>query len=101
MLNQVIIVGRISELIRISDDYINMIISVPQSFKNKDGEYGVDLIDCKLIGNITNTTNDYCKIGNVVGIKGRLKINNDKNNNRIIEVIAEKVSFLGSKKVDE
>ena len=67
MLNQVIIVGRLKEIIKVEKNKLNLVVSVPQSFKNKDGKYDVDLIDCEVGGSIADTTNEYCEIGNVIG----------------------------------
>lgn len=100
MLNQVVIVGRLKEIIKVDENKLNIVVSVPQSFKNRYGEYDVDLIDCELIGNIANTTNKYCNIGNVVGVKGKLKIdyyNKDDEVIKMMKVCAEKISILTSK----
>ena len=71
MLNQVILVGRISEFNKIDDNKLNLVISTTDSFKNENGEYENYLIDCELMGNIATATNDYCKIGDVVGQRGK------------------------------
>ena len=98
MLNQVILVGRISEFNKIDNNKLNLVISTTDSFKNENGEYENYLIDCELIGNIATATNDYCKIGDIVGVKGRIKSYNNENNIRMLKIIAEKVSVLSSKK---
>ena len=59
----------------------NITIAVPRSYKNAEGEYETDFIDCELWGNIANTTSEYCKVGDMSGVKGRLETNiyeNDK-----------------------
>lgn len=99
MLNQVVIVGRLKEIIKVDENKLNIVVSVHQPFKNKDGEYDVDLIDCEVIGGIANTTNQYCDIGNVVGVKGRLKVdyyNKDDKSIKIMKVYAEKISLLSN-----
>lgn len=100
MLNQVIIVGRLKEIIKVDKDKLNLVVSVPQSFKNKDGEYDVDLIDCEVVGGLVDSTNNYCNIDSVIGVKGRLKIdyyNKDDEVIKIMKVYAEKISILTSK----
>lgn len=104
MLNQLVICGRLTQ-----DPIINELekgkkesiitIAVPRSFKNADGIYETDFIDCKLWAGVAENAAEYLKKGDVVGVKGRLqtKIINDK---KEIEIIAEKVSFLSSKKED-
>lgn len=99
MLNQVVIVGRLKEIIKVDENKFNIVVSVYRSFKNKDGEYDVDLIDCEVIGGIANNINEYCDIGNVVGVKGRLKVdyyNKDDKSIKIMKVYAEKISLLSN-----
>lgn len=102
MLNQIIIAGRLThepETKELEDNrkvtYIT--VAVPRSYKNINGEYETDFIDCTLWNGIAETTAEYCHKGDIVGIKGRLQttIINDK---KTTEVIAEKVSFLSSRK---
>lgn len=89
MLNQVVLVGRIEKL-----EKNNLILKVSKSFKNDKGIYESDLIPCVINGNIAKATNEYCNIGDVIAIKGTLEYK-DK-----LYVLADKVSFLSSKKVD-
>ena len=105
MLNQVIICGRIThdpETKELENDrkvtYIT--VAVPRSYKNLDGIYETDFITCYLYNELANSTTEYCKKGDIVGVKGRLQTTriDDKN---VLEVIAERVTFLSSKKSDE
>lgn len=43
------------------------------------------------MGNIAATTTNYCKKGDIVGVKGRIQ-----QTHSTIELIAEKVTFLSS-----
>ena len=93
MINQIILTGRIKE-IKEENENVIVTLSVNNSFKNMYGEYEENLIDCKLYKGIAETTKEYCKIGDVIGVKGRLqKLENDKE----LTAIAEKISFLSSK----
>lgn len=99
MLNQVICVGRIAKDIEIVENdnkkqYI-VTLAVPRSYKNVDGIYETDFISCILWNNVGEQTLIYCKQGDLVGIKGRLQTEDNK-----IIVVAEKVTFLSSKKED-
>lgn len=100
MLNQVVIVGRISSEIKKEeiDDKKTCIITlaVPRSFKNVNGEYETDFIKCKLWNGIADNVIEYCKQGDLIGVKGRLQTTkvDDK---YILELIAEKVTFLSSR----
>ena len=99
MLNQAVIVGRLVSDPKIKETENNrkeMIITlaVPRSYKNKNGEYDTDFIDCKLWNGIAESTTEYCKKGDLLGIKGRIEkwAENDG-----MVVIAERVTFLSSK----
>lgn len=100
MLNQTVLVGRI-----VSDPQINetenerkftlIKLAVPRSYKNENGEYETDFIPCVLWNTIAVSTCEYCKKGDLVGVKGRIQNIADK-----IEVVAEKVSFLSSREAN-
>ena len=109
MLNQVVLVGRITKELELKElesgkKVCNMTIAVPRSFKNQDGEYETDFIKCTLWQPIADNVVEYCRKGDLVGIRGRLQTKTiekeDGIENTITEVIAEKVSFLSGKKVD-
>lgn len=101
MLNQVVIVGRLVEDIKtekVNDAERRVLtLAVPRPFKNVDGTYDTDFINCVLWNGIANNTAEYCKKGDVVGIKGRLQTDE----NKTIQIIAEKVTFLSSNKEEK
>jgi len=100
MLNQTVIVGRLvnnPEKIEEEERKVAKItLAVPRSFKNADGEYETDYIPVRLFGGVAENTTEWCNKGDLVGIKGRLQ-----SNDGIIELIAEKVTFLSQAKKDE
>lgn len=105
MINQIILVGRlvqdpeIKELENgIKTSYITL--AVPRSYKNNDGIYETDFIPVKLYEGIAESTTKYCKKGNIIGVKGRVQTKQEEGKN-IIEIIAEKVTFLSSRKETE
>jgi len=78
----------------------NITLAVPRSFKNADGVYETDFINTTVWENIANSICDYCKKGDLVGIKGRLQTDTyekDGKNITKLNVIAEKVSFLSTR----
>jgi len=106
MLNQTVIIGRIvkePELIEteVGQRTSNLTLAVPRSYKNGNGEYDTDFIDCTLWNGIAENTVEYCKKGDLVGIKGRLETEQYEQEIGITikntKVIAEKVTFLSSK----
>ena len=63
-----------------------------------------DFIDCLAFDNIAENTEQYCKKGDIIGVKGRLQsrqIEEDGVKKNITEIISEKVTFLSSKSKDE
>jgi len=109
MLNQTVIVGRIVKdpELRETDSgkkVTNITLAVPRSFKNLNGQYDTDFIPCVLWKGIAESTTEFCKKGDLVGIKGRIQTRDieieDEKKKHIIEIIAEKVTFLSSKKTE-
>ena len=78
MLNQIILVGRLTRDITVnkSENGIKVAtisIAVPRSFKNTEGLYDTDFIDCVAFDNIAENTSEYCSKGDIVGVKGRIQ----------------------------
>ena len=109
MLNQVVLVGRIVRDPEFVETETNkkmsrITVAIPRSFKNMDGTYDTDFIDCVAFDNIAVNTSDYCNKGDILGVKGRVQsrvVEEGDTKKTIIEIIAEKVTFLSSKKSDE
>lgn len=100
MLNQIVLVGRIVSIVMQDDDNGNrgvVTISVPASIKDENGEYPVDKIEIELFDCIAKNTVEYCKKGDVIGVKGRIQ----KRDDEPMKVVAEKVTFLTSRKGEE
>ena len=99
MLNQIVLVGR---LVKTDSDkeVSNITLAVPRSYKNENGEYETDFVDCVLWNGIASQTAEYCKKGDLIGIKGRVQTSNYEKNGEVrksMQVVAEKVTFLSSK----
>ena len=106
-MNQIILVGRIAQPIDLhvtetGKKKSELTLAVPRTYKNIDGEYETDFLDCVLWTNVAESTTEYCKVGDVVGIKGRLQTRmipkEDGTKYKKVEIIAERVTFLASKK---
>ena len=103
MMNQTCIIGRLvrdPEIRELEDrkKVSNITVAVQRSYKNENGEYEADFIDCSLWGSTAEKTAEYCKKGDLVGVKGRLQTNNYENEEgekkKFTEVIAERLTFL-------
>ena len=79
----------------------NITIAVPRSYKNANGEYETDFIDCTIWNNVAESTSEYCKKGDMIGIKGRIETSiyekDDGEKVKRTSVVADRVSFLSSK----
>ena len=103
MLNQVVLVGRIVKTpeLRVTESgkkTTTVTLAVPRNYKNMNGEYETDFLDCTLWTNVAESTTEYCQTGDMVGVKGRIQTrtiqNDDGSKRRKTEIIAEKVTFL-------
>ena len=92
MLNQVVLIGRITNTHQ-EEGSASLIMAIPRSYKNTKGEYETDSIKVKLFGNIASSTMEYCKQGDLIGVKGSLETG--KRGNTFVK--AEKITFLSSK----
>ena len=109
MLNQLVVIGRLTkdpELRQTENgkNVTNITLAVPRSYKNSNGEYETDFIDCVLWSGVAESTSEYCKKGDLIGVKGRVQTRiyeKDEVKKFATEVVAEKVTFLSSKKADE
>lgn len=109
MLNQIVLVGRLAEELELKEEggkkKVILTWAVPRSWKNEEGLFETDYIKCILWDNIATNTSEYCKKGDIIGIKGRIQteeiILNDGTKDYKNTIIAEKVTFLSSTKEKE
>ncbi|MFA5407693.1 MAG: single-stranded DNA-binding protein [Bacilli bacterium] len=93
MSNQFVIVGRLVEDVNQKEDSYTMVLGIPRSYKNSNGEYENDYVTVVALGNIGSQTKENCKLGDLIGIKGRIQSNKDNT----MTLVAEKITFLSSK----
>ena len=101
MMNQFVIVGRLTETPTIKETennrkVANIKLAVQRSYKNSEVIYETDFLNIVLWSGVAENTTTYCKKGDVLGVKGRIQ-----NHNNNIELIADRVSFLASKSKEE
>lgn len=105
MINQVMLVGRLTKTPELfytdsgkKGSFITLAVGRP--FKNPDGEYDTDFLDCTLWTGIAESTAEYCKKGDIVGVRGRIQSriieNEDGSKYKRMEIVADKVTFLSS-----
>ena len=105
MLNQVVLVGRIVRTpeLRVTESgkkTATVTLAVPRNYKNTDGEYDTDFLDCTMWTNVAENTSEYCQTGDMVGVKGRIQTRvieqEDGTKKKKTEIEAEKVTFLAT-----
>lgn len=105
MFNNVILVGRLVrdpelQLTDTGKKRSSITLAVSRGYKNQNGEYETDFLDCTLWTGIAENTAEYCKSGDVVGVKGKLQTwlleNEDGTRQKRMEIVAERVTFLTS-----
>ena len=107
MINQVVLVGRLCsdpQIKELENDVklCYLTIACQRAYKNENGEYDTDFISCQLWNQVAEHTAEYCKKGDLVGIKGRIQTSSYDNDagEKVYKqnVVVEKVTFLSSKK---
>jgi len=109
MLNQLVVIGRLvkdPELRKTESgrNVTNITLAVPRSYKNVNGQYDTDYVDCVLWNTVAESTTEYCKKGDLIGVKGRVQTRvyeKDEQKKYATEIVAEKITFLSSKKQEE
>lgn len=107
MLNQTVVVGRLVDNPKViktesGKEVSNIVLAVPRSFKNADGEHDADFVDCVLWDSVAKSTAEYCHKGDIVGVKGRVQTEmyetKEGDKRKSTKIIAERVTFLSSNK---
>ena len=107
MINQVTLVGRLTRTPELfltengkKGSFITLAVGRP--YKNHDGQYDADFLDCTLWTGVAENTAEYCQKGDIVGIRGRIQSriidNEDGTKVKKMEIVADKVTFLSSPK---
>lgn len=73
MVNQIVLVGRIARAPepRVTETgklVATLTLAVPRNYKNANGEYDTDFLDCTLWSSVAESTTEYCNTGDMIGI---------------------------------
>ncbi len=104
MLNQIVLIGRLTtdvEKETIGDkNFAKINLAVNRNYKNSEGVYETDFIEVEIWNAVADSTAEYCRKGDLIGIKGRLETETyeaeDGTTKRKMVIKAEKVTFLSS-----
>ena len=102
MNNCVMLIGRLTSTPEVQNSidkksYCFINVAVNRSYKNDEGVYETDFIPVRLEGTIATNTAEYCKQGDLVGVKGMLRQTIDGR----LQVYGEKITFLASKDINK
>lgn len=109
-MNKACITGRLTKDIDLRYTQNNVAVAsftlaVQRKFKNQNGDYESDFINCIAYKKTAELMNEYVKKGDLIGIEGRIQTRSydDKNGKKVYvtEVIVENVEFLATKKKEE
>lgn len=109
MINNVVLVGRLTKKPELKftttgTKYTQFRVAVQKKFKNQNGEYESDFINCLMWSTVAENFIKLTNKGSLVGIEGRIQTRSyekDGSKKYITEVVAENFSLLESKKVTE
>ena len=106
MVNQVVLVGRITRDIEMkvtssNREVVSFSIAVNRNFKNANGEYDADFINCVAFGQQAKFMDNYLSKGRLISVVGRISTRNYENNQGqrvyVTEVIVDQISPLESR----
>lgn len=106
MINQVTLVGRITRdpELRYTGDGVavsNFTLALNRNFKNANGGYDTDFVNCNIWRKPAETVANFCLKGSLIGITGRLQSRHYENSEGkrvyVTEVVAEDIKFISLK----
>lgn len=109
-MNEIILIGRITKNIELKatpsgKSIADFSLAVPRNYKNAEGEYETDFINCVVFGKQAELISKYTEKGDQIAVKGRLVTRNYENKEGkkvyVTEVAVENISFLQPKKKEE
>ena len=109
-MNKVILIGRITKNIELKStpngkEVADFSIAVKRNYKNQNGEYEADFINCISFGKTAELLGKYTKKGDQIAIEGRINTRNYENKEGkkvyITEVLVENIMFLETKQSEQ
>lgn len=112
-MNQLIVMGRLvsgPKIIETENAKKTIFtIRVPKSYKNLNGVYESDVVDCVLWSEMAQQVCELCKKGDLLAVKGRIQSSvtiddgttYDETVKKELTIVAEKVTFLASGKKEK
>lgn len=104
MLNNITLVGRLTavpelKMLSTGNSALNFCLAVQRDYKNANGEYDTDFINCCAFGKTAEFAAKYFNKGSFMALSGRLQIRkytaNDGTNRTAAEVVVNNVTYMG------
>lgn len=100
-MNKVEIVGTLTRDPQTSNSAVRFTVAAQRSFKNKEGKYEADFINCVAFGKTGELVEKYFVKGSKIGVIGRINTgsytNKDGNKVYTTDVAVESIEFVGNK----
>lgn len=109
-MNKVCLTGRSTSKLELryttsNTEVCTFALAVNRKFKNQNGDYESDFINCVAYKGAARLLADYVEKGDLIGVEGRIQTRTYKDKNDatryVTEVIVESIDFLRSKKKSE
>lgn len=106
MLNKVVLIGRLTRdpetrVLASGSSVSTFTLAVDRTFKSRDGERGTDFIPIVAWGKTAELCGQYLSKGRQTAVAGRIQTRsydaNDGSKRYVTEVVADEVTFLGSR----
>lgn len=109
-MNSVVLIGRLVRDIEVrftanGNAVSNFTMAVQRQFKNENGDYDTDFINCVIFNKSAEFMKDYAKKGDVVAIKGSIQTSSftDKDGNKksTTQVVVDQINLVAGKKKED
>ena len=109
-MNKVCLTGRLTRNLDLRYTQNNVAVvqfnlAVTRRYKNNNGDYESDFINCVAYRQTAELLNKYTKKGDLIGVEGKIQTRNYENKDGkkvyITEVIVENIDFLSTNKIEK
>lgn len=106
-MNKIICIGRVTKEIELRTttsgiEVANFTLAVNRNYKNAEGNYETDFINCVAYKGLAKTISNYVKKGDRLAVDGRLQTRNYTNSEGtkvyVTEIIVENIDFIETRK---
>ena len=99
-MNNFMVVGRLVNDVELKEEngkkYADITLAIPRNYKNAEGIYETDFIHFTIYDSIALNTSEYCRKGDIIGVRGRMETRDNQ-----LNLLVEKLTFISSKKNKE